>query len=298
MKSLKPLLLVFILLSFSPFLPAQQEEGFTAEDTTYEYKDYDDFGIPFYFNLRENPVIEFSYGISKIKNRDVNASFSDAGLAEMRLGFQKRYLLNSKIIKQRNSFIYIDGISNNLVNKTSGVMGLSPEMWRLGLGQAYGFGYYTGNVSLSFYSSNSLGWTSYSNAKTNEELVKNESSFTGHYNNSIRFGSSTEGGIVLKAGNYITLRCGYDRSLVFPGYVFWEHSGSMLLEYGALALIDRFIMDIQKSSIYAVPVVDFLLKNAFSYALYTLRSEKMNWPFNGAAPLEINTFKIGLTFLF
>ena len=72
----------------------------------------------------------------------------------------------------------------------------------------------------------------------------------------------------------------------------------MALDDGAQFLLDQFIDEIGESSPYAVPVVNFFLKNGLSYAVYELRKDKMNWPFDSAPPLCIDSFKFGLTFVF
>ncbi len=72
----------------------------------------------------------------------------------------------------------------------------------------------------------------------------------------------------------------------------------MALEGGAEFLLDEFIDEIGKSSPYSVPVVNFFLKNGLSYAIYELRKDRMNWPFDSAPPLRNDSFKFGLTFVF
>ena len=205
--------------------------------------------------------------------------------------------MHTSIIKQRNSFVYVSGITNDLASKSKENVDYAPEIWRIGLGQIYGFGYKIGASSISFYSSNSVGWSHFKTGRYENTSPAEDIDLLDHYANTVRFGTSSEGGTVFRLGSFLSLKAGYERSIIFPGYVFWEHMGSMTIEYCGLALIDRFVIDVNRSSPYMTPVIDFLLKNAFSYGLYSLRNEKMNWPFNGASPLAINTFKFSLTVL-
>lgn len=290
------LLFLSLVVGLSTAL-AQEENYYSAEDTTYEFKDYDDFSFPFYFNMHQNPIVEFSYGSPKLESKDMNSSFAKLGIGELRLGYWKLYSMHTGVIKQRSSFFYLNNITGNLISKQKSSFDLNPEIWRAGIGQLYGFGYKTGEVSLSFYSSNSLGWSHLRTGNISSGIPEYDVNLLNHYNNTIRFGSASEGGVVLRIDTYFSLKAGYERSLIFPGYVFWEHMGSMLMEYGGLALLDHFVQDVNISKPYLTPIVDFILKNAFSYGLYSLRSEKMNWPFNGASPLAVNTFKFGVTVL-
>lgn len=290
------LMLCFLLLAVSA-MHAQEGNIWVSDDSTYEFQDYDDFSFPYYFTMHQNPIVEFSYGTPKIESKAVNSGFSKAGMGELRLGYWKHYEINTGIIKQRNSFVYINSIANDLASKSKDNTGITSEIWRMGIGQLYGFGYKTGAVSLAFYSSNSLGWSHLKTGNIYTGIPEQEVNLLNHYNNTVRFGSASEGGAVLRIDSYFALKTGYERSLIFPGYVFWEHMGSMLIEYGGLALLDRFVQDVNESKPSLTPVIDFILKNAFSYGLYSLRSEKMNWPFNGDSPLAINTFKFGLTIL-
>lgn len=273
-----------------------QDTDLPSEKETYKFNDYDDFSFPYFFNAHEHPIIEFSYGISKINSKALSSSFAKTGTAEVKLGYSKNYSMNSGIYKIKKSFISFGSILQDLNSKTNMENGFTPEIWRGGFGQLYGFGYKTGGTSLSFYSSNSINWSHLNTGKTIVLASAEDYDLLDHYNNTVRFGTSTEGGAVLQFGSNLSINAGYERSIIFPAYIFWLHAGSMLIEYGGLAFLDHYVKDIYYSSPYAAPIIDFVLKNAFSYALYSLRGEKMNWPFNGASPLAVNTFKFGITF--
>ncbi|MGE5847186.1 MAG: hypothetical protein ACM34O_10705, partial [Ignavibacteria bacterium] len=96
----------------------------------------------------------------------------------------------------------------------------------------------------------------------------------------------------------LTLEAGYERSIIFPRHLFWKWLGSAGIELIGQWALDEFIDNIMDSSPYAAPVVNFVLKNALAYGIYELRQEKMNWPFNSAAPLAYDQFKFGVTFVF
>lgn len=45
-------------------------------------------------------------------------------------------------------------------------------------------------------------------------------------------------------------------------------------------------------------MVNFVLKNAFSYGFHELRKKNGSWPFESEAPISNDTFMIGVTMVF
>jgi len=120
---------------------------------------------------------------------------------------------------------------------------------------------------------------------------------TDFFSKTLRFGNSFQGGVQFKFNN-IGIDAAYERSVIYSRHLFWKWGGSELIEVTGQWLVDLFVEDILDSSPGAAPVVNFLLKNALSYGIYELRQEKMNWPFETAAPIVFNQFKIGVNFVF
>jgi hypothetical protein len=121
---------------------------------------------------------------------------------------------------------------------------------------------------------------------------------TDLYNKTFRFGNSFQGGLQFKFTDNLGIDASYERSIVYSRHLFWKWGGSELIEVIGQGLIDKFVEEILDSTPAAVPVVNFVLKNALSYGLYELRQDKMNWPFETAPPLAFDTFKVGFTFVF
>ena len=80
--------------------------------------------------------------------------------------------------------------------------------------------------------------------------------------------------------------------------MFWKQTGSFFIEGMGVVAIDYFVEEISNSSPVAGPIVNFILKNGFSYAYYQLKRNKMNWPFESETPLTYEAVKIGLKFTF
>lgn len=269
-----------------------------AAEESKESIDFDDFSFLFYSETKEHPFIEFYYGSPKLEGRAFSSSFKETGIAEVRLGYTSGNINKAGVYRLKQSFVSISSVSANLKSKSSTVTELQPELWHAGFGLLDGYGYKIGQFSIGFYNANSVGWSHYQDNNMPVHLSDEDKLLADHYNKTVRFGSAAEGGIKIKIASAVSLNTGYERSIIFPGYVFWEHITSMLLEYGSIELLNSYIKSVNSSSTYATPIVNFILKNALSYGLYSLRSEKMNWPFEGASPLTVNTWKIGLSMNF
>ncbi len=175
-------------------------------------------------------------------------------------------------------------------------------MWRFGVGWSSGYGYKLGESSaiIPYYTS-TLNWSNidftypekYNFLYPIRILIR-----LNLYDESFRFGTSSEGGVRVKVIDNLMLDAGYERSIVFQRHLFWKWAGSALIEAAAQGLLDGFINKIFKSSPAAGPVVNFLLKNALSYGLYELRQDQMNWPFPSEAPIAYDQFKFGVTVVF
>ena len=298
MEKLKIYKVLFLLLIFSSVLIAQDKEKDSSKDKKgRKYKYYlikDDF---FY---KGSPSMEFSYGQSNISLKNYGSEIQDAGILELKLGWHKeKNTYSKKIVKYKNNFMHGAYISSNIKasNSTSG----APTTLRFGLGSSSGYGYKLGTkASMLLYNSNSFTWTRYDYGTRTYTMEYTQPPFDklDDFNQSLRFGSSTEGGIIIPLTGIINLQAAYDRTIVFPRHMVWKQLGSVMLETASQSLIDAFVFAVFKSSPAAAPVVSFLLKNGLSYGLYELRREEMNWPFNTAEPLLFDSYKLGLTFTF
>jgi len=306
LRSLKLWVIVLIFLSFS--IVAVAEENTTGieeeenDDVTrhvrksrfprLEKEEDDD-----HFLFHHNPTISLCYGLSKNRLKNLNRSFADPGLAEIKLGFSSKdpKFDPEKIFKYDYVYFSATNISTDL-GQESNSDEIETDLWRLDLGWENGYGYALGKSSITLYNSSGSGWSELK--IKDDELSPSDSSLLSRWDDSFRFGIKREGGARIQLIPILSLDAGYERAVVFSRFVFWEAVLSMALDDGAQFLLDQFIDEIGESSPYAVPVVNFFLKNGLSYAVYELRKDKMNWPFDSAPPLCIDSFKFGLTFVF
>lgn len=260
------------------------------------WKDYFKYG---------KPTIELSYGGSHLtlKNSglDLNRdSYFGYGLIELKLGFtyQRPTINSSRITQYKSNFLEGALISSNY--RLSGATSGQPTIMRFGASGANGYGYLLGkHASLVFYNLNGITWTRYDAGITTSTLENpNPPGPLEPFNQSIRFGTTTEAGIMIPVERLLNFNISLDRTLVFPRHLVWKHIGSVIIEMTGQALLDNFVKAIFRSTPSAVPIVSFLLKGGMSYGLYELRREKMNWPFGSAEPLLFDSFKAGMTLTF
>jgi hypothetical protein len=263
-------------------------------DSTWDWENFDDRVIDYTF--RGAPTITLNYGLSKMSIDKFKDDFADPNLIEVKLGYTTQHLSKKcdDIVKYNYRYLFLSNISTDLANVSESNPKLETNMWRFGLGRSSGYGYQVGQSAIIPYYTYSFEWSRIDFKETPADSV--DRAKTNLYHESFRFGTSAEGGIRINIIPQITIEAGYERSAVFQRHLFWKWAGSALLEAAGQWGIDSFVREIMKSTPMAVPVVNFLLKNALSYGVYELRKEKMNWPFKSEAPVSYDQFKFGLTF--
>jgi len=249
------------------------------------------------------PAISLQYGLANMSRTDIQSQFVDPALLELRLGYVKdrNAWETDYIIKHSYKFLYLSNESNKIAGKEADRAEIESDMWRFGVGWSSGYGYKLGeNSAIIPYYSYTLNWSNIDFKYPDELTLVPDPDIEklNLYDESFRFGTSSEGGVRVKLIENLMLDAGYERSIVFQRHLFWKWAGSALIEVAAQGLLDSFIKEVFKSSPAAGPVVNFLLKNALSYGIYELRQDEMNWPFGGEAPIAYDQFKFGVTLVF
>ncbi len=243
------------------------------------------------------PTIGLSYGFTATRLKNLSQTFADPRMLELKLGSLSQDSLSrdESIVSYDFHYLSIADISNDLGNKGSGGE-LNADLWRVGPMWEKGYGYALGPSSLIGFNGNGLAW---SRLDIKDGIISAaDSGLLMPFDETIRFGTKTEGGIVFRIVPLVAVTAGYERSMVFPAHQFWKWLGSGALEVIGQGLIDKFVERILESSPAAAPIVSFALKNGFSYAFYELRKDKMNYPFDSSPPLMNDSYKVGVTFVF
>jgi hypothetical protein len=252
------------------------------------------------FRFFEKPYIELDNGISKFSIDGFNSKFSNAGTFELKLGsatqYKSRY--GKDVLKYLNSYLFIGKISSSLDYTTKTPGSLPFDMWRFGAGKKEGYGIKMGSTSITPYTSNALTWN-YLDVRNFPDASQEADIFTlGKFNKATRFGTQAEGGLIFNISPMISIQANYERQAIFPRTLFWKYLGSAFIEEGGMQLLDDFIGRVLKNEPVAGVIVNFVLKNAYSYGLYELRKTKMNWPFGTEAPLFHEAVNFGISFTF
>jgi hypothetical protein len=252
------------------------------------------------FKLFDKPYIELNNGTSQLSLDGFGSKFSNAGLIEMKLGSATEYKshYSKDVLKHFNSYILISKVSSSLNYRTNANGNLPFDMWRFGVGKKEGYGVKIGSMSITPYNSSSITWSALDMRNFPDESFSEDNIALVKFNKSMRFGTQSEGGIIFNVLPMVSLEAKYERSAIFPRTLFWKYAGSAIIEEGGMQLVDDFVSRILKNQPLAGVIVNFVLKNAYSYGIYELRKSKMNWPFDTEAPLMHESFKFGVSFTF
>ncbi|MHB8931504.1 MAG: hypothetical protein ACYC4T_04470 [Melioribacteraceae bacterium] len=299
-----------LILFMSINLFAQEKDSTESRwdnNKWYDWNNYEWLGWEFH----GKPFIEVNYGFGLARHDKLTSKFADIGLAEIKLGYatQESYY-EDNIIEFHDKFAFGSRLSSDLrsVSTTAGVM--NSDMWRFGFANRSGYGYRINKISILPYHGSGFAWSRldmrdypakfYLITKPPmmiDDAVR-DTDILNRFHDAIRFGTLSEAGVRVEFDSFASLDLGYETAVIFPRYLFWKHAGSLLIEEGAMGLLNHFIDEVGDSSPLSLPIVNFFLKNGLSYAFYSLKKGNMNWPFTTEAPLTYETFKIGLTFTF
>jgi len=275
-----------------------------AQDST-EVDDEDEFDWEWEWDEEwkawenKRPSISLNYGFSDITRTDMESQFADNNLIELKLGYTYERVTKYADYINKNTFnyLFLNRNSTELAGGLDNASEIETGIWQFGTGWSNGYGYKLGEETfVTPYFTSSLTWTNLD--FPDDSLSPNDESIKQLYDETFRFGSSSEAGIRFQTTSLIALEAGYERSIVFERHLFWKWAGSGIIEIAAHGLLDAFINEILKSSPSAGPIVYFVLKSALGYGLYELRQGKMNWPFPSAPPIAIDNVKFGVTFRF
>jgi hypothetical protein len=307
MSLIKLLPIIFLSSCFGFYSLAQNEEDSLStqddSDCVSDSEDWTDFDFDWEFEakefeLRGSPTIALGFGQARISLDNFNSGFSNPNYPELKLGYtsihESKY--SDDVLRYRFNHIFLGNSFTKTNSSNSASKDIRTDMWRFGFGWASGYGYDLGKSSIIPYHSTSMAW---SRVQFKDALQNpTDAAFAQRFDEAFRFGTGAEAGVRFKIIPLVSLDVSYERSIIFERHLFWKWAGSGIIEAAAQGMLDHFVGKIGKSSPAALPIVSVILKSALSYGIYELRQEKMNWPFNSAAPLAYDQFKVGMTFNF
>ncbi len=244
------------------------------------------------------------------------AEFSRMGLSDMTHGLtmfggsigmdqQRKMLVTNDILRIKNDgifFLYGQAGSMPQLPGTYDSVPLaahtSVDMLVFGLIDESGYGYAIGdNSSLRLLVCDHSTWTSVK-PRTYAEMDTAGWQQVRDFTGSVRFGSTMAPTVEWRMGSTLSLRASYSWTQVLPRHMFWYWAGSELVEGAADFIAGAMIKSFGRSSTASLPVMNFILRNAVAYTFKELRRDKMNWPFDTVAPLNVTSWNVGLSVTF
>ena len=283
-----------------PIFLISQDYDIEEEEESLGEKILDKFY--FYPKLPENQVtLDLVYGFSNIDLPDgfEGLSISKTYDVEFRYGFTRindelrvpgRFYYASEYALLSNSSSFLK--PNFWINT-----GINIDSWRFGIAYKNGYGYQMpGNKRLALYHSGMLTWTSIDFEQI--PVDDYQKMFINQFDEKVKFGMSFEGGIIYNFYENFNLNMAYDQSLVFPYHEFMKWAGAATIDLIVQRTIDYLGDDLLEEYPDLFPFVNFLMKNGYSYFVYSLRKDNMYLPFDSSPALSYDHFKLGITIIF
>lgn len=173
------------------------------------------------------------------------------------------------------------------------------KLIQFGFSNTNGYGYQSESswFGIYLYTGSGLNWTDVSyTVETGGDKSSNEALNT--FDDGLRFGQTWESGLRMSLIGPLNIIGGYEQNIIFPRHLFWKWAISGVIEGVGIGLLGAFSDWIMDEAPAVGPVVNWALKTGAYFVLYKLRTEDMNWPFETAPPLVIDSWKIGLSLEF
>lgn len=213
------------------------------------------------------------------------------------LGFEStKHISNSSINRTESNGFYLlyHMAGENQPDK------FTVSSWRFGFNTAESYGYqfkeedeagvYLGSTKAP------LSWYSISIDNATQGLAG--ASALGRFPDALRFGEAATANVDVRVAGPVSVNLGYEWAQVYERHMFWYWAGSSVIEGVADGLVGWFTRSIGKNSPAALPIMHFILKNGVAMGFKALRMDQMNWPFTTAAPINIQSFTVGVNVVF
>ncbi len=270
------------------------------------WNDFDfDFDYDFFADSAVyHPFTEVKYGYFNSFLNSFSGKFNDNGFVSLALGHELlQNLEDSILIKTKRNSFFLSFASTKIASKTLSPSPVKPniELWQGGVNRMEGYGYRLGGkgTMLLFTSEYSFVWNRLSIVEPDiRTFLPIDRKGLERFNNAIRFGTENSAAIILKFSNHLSLNANYNFGVIFPRYLIWKHLGSFAIEMIGNQLIEDFVDDVYEFSPSATPLLNFILKNAFSYIFFNLKKDNAFYPFNSENPFYYKSFNAGFTIVF
>lgn len=247
----------------------------------------------------ERPYFEMNYGLSKIAFDGFSQNFENASTISFKIGSGTKFNENCREIDYISGFLAISNSSTDLDFRDKSDEKLKSSIWQITAGKKDGYIIKTGKVGILPYCSNGFTWSYLSMTNLPDSInFRDDFNRLSDINKAVRFGMRWEGGIHFQIQDVVSFQLKYERVNVYPRHLFWAQTGSWLVEEAGLGMVDEFTDKVLYDYPTAGAILNFLLRNAYEFAIYELRSKEMNWPFGGIPSLNYSSVSFGVGFTF
>ncbi|MBD3408773.1 MAG: hypothetical protein GF419_01075 [Ignavibacteriales bacterium] len=265
-----------------------------------------------YLAFFDQPTVGVGYGIATPGLQGLAGAIENVGALRFHIGYTGEWKLQYEGIleldEKRTTITYGSAAlgarkvaDRTLVPQPAGSLfsyaEYRPAYWRAMWEDISGFGHALGgNASATPYYAFGLGATKVLVNELDYDNQSDEAEWRRY--DGLRFTNNFASGFRLKPIEALELDLGYEASVVYPRVLFWMWLGSYAIERAGEEAISSFVGKVIEGTPEAAPVLNFLLKGAWSYALHELREENMHWPFETDAPLTTRQFHVGVNLKF
>lgn len=239
---------------------------------------------------------DIDYGASFFAN---NKKISDgknlknAGNLELKYAFTRFYpMKNTWNLYYSGEYIGLENV-NCTLSPVNNDVGLDIDMWRIPLGYANGIVVQPREMRYILYHSAEIAWNRVDVPNYQILTDKYINTFDEHY----KFGTQFDWGIKVMAKPYLLINAGIGRTIIFPGFNFWQYSASAITELVLQRTLDWADYSLVSKDPVLYPFLVWIAKGAVSELFYSSRSKKEFYPFGGSRPLSYSSFKVGIKIL-
>lgn len=284
-------ILVALVLCFAVVVSVAQKRERSASKNDSLFTDMT-------FDLgQRSPSVGVWYGGAS-SSRDAAGPIAPNAMFGVSLGMEreKAWLETENIIVHNGTGLYFayGPHATGLATASSTV-----DLLRFGFMDETGYGYRLGDASnISFLvGQSSLSWTSIASA-TLPINEPGQAQAIRDFEGNLRFSETMRPTLAWRIASPVSLRVGYEWTQVYPRHMFWYWALSGGIEGIADAAASWFAREIGKASPEAMPIMYFILRTGVAAGFKALRMNQMNWPFETAAPMNVQIWNVGASIHF
>ena len=242
----------------------------------------------------KSPAVNLFGGLSTFDRYKIDSTIEDDLFFGIELGMERISTSNDAEGIAEKTFDGLFLFYHLAPSNTNGTM--TTELWRFGFADETSYGYKFGEGNAGLYlgaGSSPLTWGTVNVQQVGADSVQMAELL--RLDDGLRFGEQMNADIDVRFAEPVSLMVRYDWTQIYPRHMFWYWGLSLMIEGVSKGLLSAFINSIGNSSPAALPIMNFILQNGLSMGFKALRMNKMNWPFDTEAPLNVMSYSVGVS---